>query len=556
MVAIYWHPDGYDTSGKELMGRHAAGEGFIRGYIRHGAAPDVTLWNAVDRPVADLEPLLRRLEPSPKPLRWVRRGDAAGLRAAGVLNLPVPGLDQPAWARELGDPRAYSICGVTHTTATGRVMDTLAQMAIAPVRPWDALICTSRAVKASIAVQNEMVDEYLRERLGATRSPRPQYAVIPLGVIADDFAPQPQARADWRGRLGIAQDDAAVLYVGRWNLTSKMNPAVMAMALERAAARTTRRVHWIMAGWAAEAAEAPFKQAVEAHLDKVTVHWVDGRPPDTRRSIWSAADLFISLSDNVQETFGLTPVEAMAAGLPCVVTDWDGYKDTVRHGVDGFRIATTAPAAGLGRDLAYAFSQDWLNYDAYVAAVSQLTCVDLDAAAQALLELIDDADLRRHMGAAAQVRAREVFDWSRVIPQYEALWAELDSRRRAAPVEAARARNAADNPWRPDPFRLFASYPTEWATSTTMLQAAPGIDWAVARALMAKPLVRLLPHYLPTPDEVRLILEALGEAPQTLLGDLLTRFPPGRRPFLERGVVWMAKYGLLRILGRSSHFPG
>jgi len=28
----------------------------------------------------------------------------------------------------------------------------------------------------------------------------------------------------------------------------------------------------------------------------------------------------------------------MAAGLPCVVTDWDGYKDTVRHGEDGFRV--------------------------------------------------------------------------------------------------------------------------------------------------------------------------------------------------------------------------
>ena len=28
----------------------------------------------------------------------------------------------------------------------------------------------------------------------------------------------------------------------------------------------------------------------------------------------------------------------MAAGLPVVVSDWDGYRDTVRDGVDGFRI--------------------------------------------------------------------------------------------------------------------------------------------------------------------------------------------------------------------------
>ncbi|MBI3542646.1 MAG: glycosyltransferase, partial [Deltaproteobacteria bacterium] len=59
---------------------------------------------------------------------------------------------------------------------------------------------------------------------------------------------------------------------------------------------------------------------------------------DLHRAVWQAADIFCSLADNVQETFGLTPLEAMAAGLPQVVSDWNGYRDTVRHGVDGFRV--------------------------------------------------------------------------------------------------------------------------------------------------------------------------------------------------------------------------
>ena len=554
MAAIYWHPDAYDTSRPMLLGRHSAGEGFIRGYVRHGTAPEVTLFSAVDTPTDQLEELVRRVEPSTKPLRWVRRGDAQALRQAGVLNLPVPGLGQPAWFREIADARAYSICGITHTTATTRAMDAICEATLAPVRPWDALICTSRAVRAAVAAQNEALDAYLTERLGAARLPKPQYPVIPLGVHVDDFARDEVARADWRARLEIGPDDVAALYVGRWNLTSKMNPAVMAMALERAAAGTSHTVHWILAGWAEEHQETAFREAVAAHTDRVRVHFVDGRPMENRRSIWSSGDLFISLSENIQETFGLTPVEAMAAGLPCVVTDWDGYKDTVRHGVDGFRIAVTTPPAGLGRDIALAFGQDWIGYDPYVAAVSQFAAVDLDAAARALLELIERPSLRRQMGAAAQVRAREAFDWASVIPQYEALWAELDSRRRAAPPEPPRVRNTSDNPWRPDPFRLFASYPTEWATSTTMLLST-GIAYQDAVALMNKPLVRLMPGYLPAPDEVRLILEQLAAAPQLELGDLLSRFAPGRRPFLERGVVWMAKYGLLRLVGRSSHLP-
>ena len=177
------------------------------------------------------------------------------------------------------------------------------------------------------------------------------------------------------------------------------------------------------------------------------------------------------------------------------------------------------------------------------------------AAARARLELIERPTLRAQRGAAAQARAREAFDWSRVIPQYEALWAELDRRRRAAPAEPPRVRNLSDNPWRPDPFRLFAGYPTEWATSTTAL-VSTGIAWKDAVTLMNKPLVRLMAGYLPAADEVRLILEQLAATPQLELGDLLSRFAPPRRPFLERGVVWMAKYGLLRIVSRSSHIPG
>ena len=42
----------------------------------------------------------------------------------------------------------------------------------------------------------------------------------------------------------------------------------------------------------------------------------------------------------MQETFGLTPIEAMACGVPQVVADWDGYRETVVEGETGFRVPT------------------------------------------------------------------------------------------------------------------------------------------------------------------------------------------------------------------------
>ena len=257
--------------------------------------------------------------------------------------------------------------------------------------------------------------------------------------------------------------------------------------------------------------------------------------------IWSVADLFISFSDNIQESFGLTPVEAMAAGLPCVVTDWDGYRDTVRHGIDGFRVPTLAPAPGEGIDLGYRFAVGLSSYVDYVAGASHFTAIDFEASTLALSALILNADLRRALGSHATARAREVFDWSAIVPQYQALWADQGARRRAAPPQAA----VVENPYRPDPFRLFASYPTHHVARDWRATVSPGTAWPEAKALLSGPLAQYATANRPSLEESERIVTWLADRPGASVDEIVELFPQARRPAIARGLLWIARHGVI-----------
>ena len=48
-AAIYYMPDGYEMSGKKLMGRQSAGNGFLAGFVRHSEVDAVWCY-APDEP--------------------------------------------------------------------------------------------------------------------------------------------------------------------------------------------------------------------------------------------------------------------------------------------------------------------------------------------------------------------------------------------------------------------------------------------------------------------------------------------------------------------------
>ncbi len=549
-AAIHYIPEAYSTSGPKLMGRNAAGESFLRGYLKHSRA-DV-FWVQSDqaehaRQFAATVKAAGRKEP----VRLVSRNNLADLAQAGMVYFPAPRIGDLAWNRALFGHHAWSLCGITHTLASAAAMDGIVSLLTAPVQPWDAVICTSSAARQAVQRILEAQADYLRVRLGAQRLVLPQLPVIPLGLHADDFVHSTSQRAQARAALGADEHTLAVLFAGRLSFHAKAHPLAMYQALERAAVKLepNRKVLLVECGSHANPSIAQaFAEAARQACPHVRVLALDGRQHENYQNAWAGADVFCSLSDNLQETFGLTPIEAMAAGLPVVVSDWDGYKDTVRDGIDGFRIPTLMPAAGQGIDLARRHALGIDSYDRYCGHTCSLVAVDVQATERAFESLFASSELRKRMGESGQRRARAVFDWVAIIPQYEALWDELRKMRSSM----ASLLKPLAQPWpaRMDPFHTFSSYATVTLTTETWL-ALEASDWLNTEhrisAYRNLAMVNFAEPVLPPPSEVRALLNAASRGPQ-LASELADSLTIDRRPTALTSLAWLVKLGALKVV--------
>lgn len=545
-AAIDYYPAAFATGGERLMGREAAGEGFLSGFLRLAEVEQFYCFTGGQAEFNHFA-AAASVHRGNVPVKWLPRSEPASVAAAGCLYHPDPVLRNRAWERRHFGETAYSLCGVTHTICTAAVMDAIGRLATDPLYDWDALICTSTVVKSSVERMLGHWRDYLAERLGARPAPSVELPVIPLGVDcrAFDRPQREQIRQQLRSELGIGHDEIVVLYLGRLVFHAKAHPLPMYLALEEATRKSDKKVCLIQAGWFPNAAiEAEFKARGQAHCPSVKTIYLDGRNADYRQRVWHAADIFVSLADNIQETFGLSPIEAMAAGLPIIVSDWDGYRDTVRDGIDGFRIPTFMAPAGTGSDLAlrYALGDD--DYDRYIGTVSLCTAVDVARCAEAFHRLFANESLRQTMGGSGKQRAQERFDWRHIVRAYQELWGELSQRRRNAVPRTVPT--APANPLRGDPFSTFATYPTAQLKDDSLVALTPGSFQQRLAEIYRMPMMNFAPAIFATEDQCRHLLESLAKGPRPV-AEMLLEAGDVPRDVIRRTMVWLAKAGIVQI---------
>lgn len=471
---FFHHPGVVGEIGSAPIGRQVAGRSLLSGYIKHGRAE--RLFGAVT-----CAEDAKHFKATAGELGWegpvdiVLAHQPRKMRDPGILMLPGPSLGPSAWVRRRTEQTDYSLCGITHTVATGRIMTGLFDTLVAPVHPWDAIIATSQAVRDTVITELDEVESYLKDRYQDASVPRPQVPVIPLGIDVPAFMFDETARMAERKRLDLSADAVVVMTVARLSVFEKMHPAPLMIALEKASQLTGSPVILCMAGWFPnEEEERVFRACATTFAPGIDVRFLDGTNSPHSASVRAAADIFVMPIDNIQETFGLAAIEAMACGIPVVCSDWNGLRETVRHGETGFRVPTLMPPPNMGRALARRYEDGVDSYLQYLSLMQQRTAIDISAMAEALAALIGNPDLRKRMGAAGQARALAHFDWSAIIPQYKALWQELDERR--ATATPGRPDGRPSNPAAIDPTVLYQGYPTATLTGEAVLQSEQALN--------------------------------------------------------------------------------
>ena len=441
------------------MGRHAAGKSYLRAIAEsefNSAGFLVPNKSHTQNFIDTFSPYLK--DNKKMNIEMIGYNSSSVSKKYGGIFINDPQIGNYSLYRSDYGHSEYSIVGITHTTLSRTVIDLIGDLLIKPVMPWDALICTSSCVKDSIIKLTEYYKESFSERFNTTQFILPELPIIPLGVHANDFNFTESYKIKARKELGINEDDIVFVFVGRLSFHAKAHPFPMYKSLGNASKNIKKgsKIHLIQTGWFPnDYIKNTFIDDAKRFCPEVVCHFLDGRIEENKMKSLASSDIFISLSDNFQETFGITPLEGMASGLPVVVSDWDGYRDTVRDQIDGFTIPTITLDTHDNKSLVKNYLYDNLNYDLYTGYASQTVSIDVDVCTDRINKLILNKDLRMEMGSNGKKYAKERFDWTRIIKLYSELRDNLDEIR-----EASKSPKYISYPENISPYNIFSSYST------------------------------------------------------------------------------------------------
>tara|TARA_Y100000591_G_C21841181_1_gene705738 strand:- start:813 stop:2522 length:1710 start_codon:yes stop_codon:yes gene_type:complete len=556
LFSIYYENDGFNIKGDKLMGRQAAGWSFLKSIISSKRYKRLGIYirDASQQELlrSDIKSLLKNknntieIESIPYDKPFLSEN-------YGGIQLPGPALKEYSKHRSFFGHHKYSLVGLTHTTASHSVMSAFSSICTEAIMPWDSIICTSESVLNTL---NKIVDdrnEFLSFTYKKKINFKPKFPVIPLGINYEEFNYDDKFKKVSRDKLNISEEDIVIVFVGRLSFHAKAHNLPMYIALENCAKKLKKnqKIHLIQTGWFANSfIEKTFKSEAKNVCPSVNCIFLDGRIQENKNVTLASGDIFMSLSDNIQETFGLTPLEGMASGLPVIVSDWNGYRSTVRNNLDGFTVKSLSLPGGYGEGLAFDYMMHNITYDKYIGSTVQKTALDVKDCINKLDILLFDNVKRLKMGENAKKRARDVFSWDKILLQYEDLYKELNEIRLTEYLNYKQfclPRLPSD---KLDPFYIFDDYPTEIISNKISFRLSSDIHDLSIQEIIDFESVNYSKDILPSIEMFDLILSSFSQNKFYNINDLM-KVTKLREYDIYLVIVFLIKYGFITTVGNK-----
>ena len=168
--------------------------------------------------------------------------------------------------------------------------------------------------------------EYSRQLLESYGLKKPVYS-ISNGIDTAFFKPDPGARASFRARYGLAEEEKAVVSVGH-TIARKGLPEFLELARRMPEAR------FLWFGWTnPKLVPQEIAQAIQNAPGNVLFPGYVGR--EELREAYQGADVFAFLSH--EETEGIVVLEALACGIPTVLRDIPVYEGWLKDGENVYK---------------------------------------------------------------------------------------------------------------------------------------------------------------------------------------------------------------------------
>lgn len=211
------------------------------------------------------------------------------------------------------------VTATLHAASYPLISEFLQDALLSDVRAFDAVISPSSAAEAAYIHLRQALGAWVMSRKGVSLDAPWQTAAIPHGVDCNTFHPGDRRNA--RELLALPLDDCIALFPGRLDVATK---ADLSPIIALFAHRHLEHTRLVIVGQDESQAQSDVRYIEQIHNSRVPISLFTNAPQALLALLCQASDVAVFPYDNLQESFGIAVLEAMASGLPCIVPDWDG----------------------------------------------------------------------------------------------------------------------------------------------------------------------------------------------------------------------------------------